>query len=490
MVDWVLDSSPTSREIDEVHVVTNAGFADDVRALGREPRGRHRPRRRHDARTRTGSARSATSGSSLDRGRPRRRRPARDRRRQPLRVLARRTTSRSGGRRAASAIAVHDVGDLGSRRRYGVVELDADDRSSDFEEKPEHPRIDLVATATYLFSREHLPLARRATSTREPARPARPLRRVALRARARLRLPLRRATGSTSATPASCSRPTTASRLPGCPREPRTSPDPWHIRHRADTDTSRFGRTVDGWLLDLVLPAALRLPAAPGTARSATLPRPARPDRAAALRPLRSADRLARRALPRVLGAPARLRVGARRGRVRRGRAGRSSRGWKERGLRPLADRAAELVAERCRGRRPTSSRSSRRTATGASSAATIRRERLARELGAPLGDRGARRSSRRAQAGRRQRGLSLAERRRNVRGAFSAPAGRRRGRARRRRLHDRRHRDAARGASAAGAAVSTWSRSRVPFDAGDRLTRGRSARRAQTDARRTPALR
>src|SRR5439155_23124003 len=61
----------------------------------------------------------------------------------------------------ASALAVHDVGSLDLARKYGIVELDADDRVVDFVEKPEDPRSTLAATATYVYHREHVPLVRR-----------------------------------------------------------------------------------------------------------------------------------------------------------------------------------------------------------------------------------------------------------------------------------------------------------------------------------------
>jgi len=60
-----------------------------------------------------------------------------------------------------SAIAVHRLADASLASLYGVVELDADDRVVGLEEKPERPRSDLVSTATYLFSREHLGLIER-----------------------------------------------------------------------------------------------------------------------------------------------------------------------------------------------------------------------------------------------------------------------------------------------------------------------------------------
>jgi glucose-1-phosphate thymidylyltransferase len=60
------------------------------------------------------------------------------------------------GKGSGSAIAVHRLADPALASLYGVVELGTDDRVVSLEEKPEHPRSDLVSTATYLFSRAHL----------------------------------------------------------------------------------------------------------------------------------------------------------------------------------------------------------------------------------------------------------------------------------------------------------------------------------------------
>jgi glucose-1-phosphate thymidylyltransferase len=60
----------------------------------------------------------------------------------------------------ASALAVHDVGSRELARKYGIVELDADDRVVGFLEKPEEPPSTLAATACYLYHREHVPLVR------------------------------------------------------------------------------------------------------------------------------------------------------------------------------------------------------------------------------------------------------------------------------------------------------------------------------------------
>jgi glucose-1-phosphate thymidylyltransferase len=62
---------------------------------------------------------------------------------------------------AASALAVHDVGDRELAKKYGIVAVDDDDRIVDFVEKPADPPSTLAATATYLYSREHLALVAR-----------------------------------------------------------------------------------------------------------------------------------------------------------------------------------------------------------------------------------------------------------------------------------------------------------------------------------------
>jgi len=57
-----------------------------------------------------------------------------------------------------SAVAVHDVGSRELARKYGIVDVDADDRIVSFVEKPDDPPSTLAATATYLYSRAHLAL--------------------------------------------------------------------------------------------------------------------------------------------------------------------------------------------------------------------------------------------------------------------------------------------------------------------------------------------
>jgi glucose-1-phosphate thymidylyltransferase len=57
-----------------------------------------------------------------------------------------------------SAIAVRELGDRQLLKQYGVVELDEHDRVVGLEEKPVDPKSDLAATASYLYRAEHLAL--------------------------------------------------------------------------------------------------------------------------------------------------------------------------------------------------------------------------------------------------------------------------------------------------------------------------------------------
>jgi glucose-1-phosphate thymidylyltransferase len=60
--------------------------------------------------------------------------------------------------KGGSAIALYECPDRELIKQYGVVELDADDKVVDFEEKPTEPKSDLAATAAYLYRPEHLGL--------------------------------------------------------------------------------------------------------------------------------------------------------------------------------------------------------------------------------------------------------------------------------------------------------------------------------------------
>ncbi len=155
MADWILDRIAASGEVDEVHVVTNAVYARDFRRWGVE-----RGVVVHDDGTRTNEDRLGALGD--------------------IQVAVREGSLGDGGllviaadnlfefslaeyiafwrARGGSAIAVHQLADPSLASLYGVVELAEDDRIAAMVEKPEHPRSDLVSTATYLFSGDHLAL--------------------------------------------------------------------------------------------------------------------------------------------------------------------------------------------------------------------------------------------------------------------------------------------------------------------------------------------
>ena len=53
---------------------------------------------------------------------------------------------------------MYDVGDRELAKKYGIVDVDDDDRVTNFVEKPAEPPTTLCATATYLYRRDHAAL--------------------------------------------------------------------------------------------------------------------------------------------------------------------------------------------------------------------------------------------------------------------------------------------------------------------------------------------
>lgn len=157
LVDWILDRV---REVtDEVHLVTNHKFADGFREWGAS-----RSVTVHDDGTESeddrlgaiGDVRFVVETAGL----------ARD----DLLVIAGDNLFDFSlmdfvdfwrGKGEGSAVALYDVRDPGLARRYGIAEVDDDDRVVSFVEKPEEPASTLAATATYIYHREHLPLLER-----------------------------------------------------------------------------------------------------------------------------------------------------------------------------------------------------------------------------------------------------------------------------------------------------------------------------------------
>ena len=149
MVDWILDRIEET-SADEIHLVTNARFGADFErwAVGKDVRV-------HNDGTTSNEDRLGAIGDidfvGLD---------------DDLLAIAGdnlfdysladyESYWRAKG---GSAVAVHDVGDRELAKRYGIVDVDADDRITNFVEKPADPPTTLCATATYLYRREHAAL--------------------------------------------------------------------------------------------------------------------------------------------------------------------------------------------------------------------------------------------------------------------------------------------------------------------------------------------
>lgn len=156
IVDWIIDRIAEVKDVDEVHLVTNARFAPDFE---RWARGRVRV---HDDGTKSNETRLGAIGDIAF---------VADRERwegEDLLVIAGDnlfdfsladyvTFWRA---KDGSAIAVHEQPNRELVSQYSVVELDRADRVVSFEEKPEHPESNLTAIATYIYHRAHLALLR------------------------------------------------------------------------------------------------------------------------------------------------------------------------------------------------------------------------------------------------------------------------------------------------------------------------------------------
>jgi glucose-1-phosphate thymidylyltransferase len=150
MVDWILDRIGET-SADEVHLVTNARFAADFEgwAAGRDVHV-------HDDGTASNEDRLGAIGDiqfvGLD---------------DDLLVIAGDNLfdysladyeSYWRLHTGASCVAVLDVGDPELAKKYGIVDVDENDRVVSFVEKPEDPPTTLCATATYFYDREHVRL--------------------------------------------------------------------------------------------------------------------------------------------------------------------------------------------------------------------------------------------------------------------------------------------------------------------------------------------
>jgi glucose-1-phosphate thymidylyltransferase len=157
MLDWVCDK--VDEVSDDIHLVTNSRFADDFRrwASGRDGVSVHDDGTvsNDDRLGAIGDVAFVLERTGLD---------------DDLLVIAGDNLFDFGLhgfaafwelKGVASAVAVYDCGNLELATHYGVVELGEDGRLLGFEEKPSEPASTLVATATYIYHREHLTLVAR-----------------------------------------------------------------------------------------------------------------------------------------------------------------------------------------------------------------------------------------------------------------------------------------------------------------------------------------
>ena len=344
MVDWILDSLRAVDEIDEVHLVTNHRFAPDFERWAMQNEGVTV----HDDGTTSNEDRLGAMGDvafTLERA-------GID---DDVLVVAGDNLFdfsladfaafwRSKG--VASAVAVLDVGDLRLASQYGVVDVADDERIIVFVEKPADPPSTLAATATYIYHREHVPLVERYLAEGNAPDQVGQLHRLAARARAGLRVPVRRQVARHRRQGAAARR-----RQPAPPRAgsagarrvpARDLVTPARFVHVLVTDRDVASKVCCSTSCCRPL---CRLRAARGRA----LPRLSR--RSDPLLRHRSAPAVARPA-PGRCGAVWSAADGGWRSRAARAaivydaRARRLVQAWKERGQRRLAREAAALVAE------------------------------------------------------------------------------------------------------------------------------------------------
>jgi glucose-1-phosphate thymidylyltransferase len=162
MLDYLLDAVDEISELDQVHLVTNARFADDFRAWATRRSGRL-PVDVLDDGTASNDDRLGAIGDirfTIEQA---------DLGDDDLFVVAGdnligydlRDYVNFWRERGGSAIALRDEPDAELIKQFGVIELDEADRLVSFEEKPARPRSSLAATAAYLYSAEHVELVPR-----------------------------------------------------------------------------------------------------------------------------------------------------------------------------------------------------------------------------------------------------------------------------------------------------------------------------------------
>ena len=157
MLDWVLDSVRQVQDVDEVHLVTNSRFAPAFERWA-ETNGvlvyDDGTTSNEDRLGAVGDLRLAIEEAGLDG--------------EEIVVLAgdnlfdfslpRFVEWWRSKPQPASAVPLHDVGDLELAKQYGIADTDRDDRIVRFVEKPSDPSSTLASTLIYLLPPEHVRL--------------------------------------------------------------------------------------------------------------------------------------------------------------------------------------------------------------------------------------------------------------------------------------------------------------------------------------------
>jgi glucose-1-phosphate thymidylyltransferase len=157
MLDWVLEAVREVGDVDEIHLVTNSRFAPDFERWAR-PNGvavyDDRTTSNEDRLGAVGDLGLAIEEAGLERD--------------EIVVLAGDNLfdfSLPGfvewwrsKPQPASAVPLHDVGDLDLAKQYGIADTDASERIVRFVEKPSEPTSTLAATLIYLLPPEHVRL--------------------------------------------------------------------------------------------------------------------------------------------------------------------------------------------------------------------------------------------------------------------------------------------------------------------------------------------
>ena len=161
IIEWLFDNLASVPALQTVYVVTNNKFANDFQKWANAYQARHRQMQIkivNDGSTSDDDKLGAIGDINLVLTR---KNLAND----DLLVIAGDnlfeqplTDFVNAAKSSLATVAVNDVGDLESMKKYGTVTIDNQGTITNFEEKPQKPKSTLAAVALYYYSREVLPM--------------------------------------------------------------------------------------------------------------------------------------------------------------------------------------------------------------------------------------------------------------------------------------------------------------------------------------------